>query len=527
MASTATKSSATEDAARPGADSGLADTPDRAWGLAGALAVLLGVVFRLAEYLGSRSLWADEARLALNIVDKSYAQLLGPLDENQAAPIGFLVATKRLTETFGFGEGVLRAIPFAAGVLTLPLVWLAGRELAGKRGAAIAASLVAVSEPLIYYSNEFKQYSVDAFLCVSLVWLGMRAERRGKAVDWLSLCVAGSVALPLSHPAVFVCAGVGLSLLTSVWRRRGTRGFVAPATVSIVWLVCFLALYAFVIRHVSNSVYLRTFWGGAFPTQSPAWWIDVALGLFADPVGLTSTGLAAVCAIAGGAVLWRGRRHELALVVMPVVLVIVAAVCRLYPLRHPLPFAYPPAGRLVLFIAPLLALLVAVGVEGWRLRGEKLGAWFAPLIWCLLMLQPLTKAIDRTLHPPQRQELRQLLDAVAEHARPEDRVLLYWQAEPAYRFYLPRTKARDRLTSPPHLLPSHGTWLDYEDDLEAVAKPGRRVWVIYVTHPDWTAASERDAVMLLCSRMSRPVTQITAPGASAMLVEIVAGGTGP
>jgi len=38
----------------------------------------------------------DEARLALNIIDKSYTQLLQPLDMNQIAPILFCGSKKPL-----------------------------------------------------------------------------------------------------------------------------------------------------------------------------------------------------------------------------------------------------------------------------------------------------------------------------------------------------------------------------------------------------------------------------------------------
>ena len=52
--------------------------------------VLLGLVPRVVRYLANRSLWGDEAALAVNIVERSFGELLGPLEYNQAAPVGFL-----------------------------------------------------------------------------------------------------------------------------------------------------------------------------------------------------------------------------------------------------------------------------------------------------------------------------------------------------------------------------------------------------------------------------------------------------
>jgi len=52
------------------------------------LIIGLGIILRVAEYLPNRSLWRDEASLALNITNRSLFELLSkPLDYNQGAPL--------------------------------------------------------------------------------------------------------------------------------------------------------------------------------------------------------------------------------------------------------------------------------------------------------------------------------------------------------------------------------------------------------------------------------------------------------
>jgi hypothetical protein len=54
-----------------------------------------GVVLSLAQFLFNRSLWWDEAAMALNIIHRSSAELLQPLDYAQSAPVLFLQILKK------------------------------------------------------------------------------------------------------------------------------------------------------------------------------------------------------------------------------------------------------------------------------------------------------------------------------------------------------------------------------------------------------------------------------------------------
>src|SRR4051812_4588535 len=56
--------------------------------------VLLGAGLRTAALASDRCLWIDESMLALNLLARSPAQLLEPLDWNQGAPVGFLMVAK-------------------------------------------------------------------------------------------------------------------------------------------------------------------------------------------------------------------------------------------------------------------------------------------------------------------------------------------------------------------------------------------------------------------------------------------------
>ena len=62
---------------------------------------------------------ADEAMIALNIERRSYAELFGTLDFNQAAPLGFLWLEKAAVQLLGPSELALRLWPLLAGIAAL------------------------------------------------------------------------------------------------------------------------------------------------------------------------------------------------------------------------------------------------------------------------------------------------------------------------------------------------------------------------------------------------------------------------
>jgi hypothetical protein len=76
----------------------------------------LGTGIRLHEFLNDRTLWLDEARLALNVVNRSYLQLLQPLDYDQGAPIAFLFFERLIIQLLGNNEHNLRRLPFIASI---------------------------------------------------------------------------------------------------------------------------------------------------------------------------------------------------------------------------------------------------------------------------------------------------------------------------------------------------------------------------------------------------------------------------
>ena len=119
----------------------------------------LGIVARVARYASDRSLWLDESYLALNLMNRSYSELLGTLDFGQGGPAGFLLLEKLAVDALGDSERALRLLPFLAGVASLCLFYAIARRLLTPVAVPIALLPFAVGYPFLTYAGMVKQYA--------------------------------------------------------------------------------------------------------------------------------------------------------------------------------------------------------------------------------------------------------------------------------------------------------------------------------------------------------------------------------
>ena len=225
----------------------------------------IGLVLRLHLYADRRSLWLDEIWVALNIVERDFLGLARPLDYAQSAPVGFLWLERLAVVLGGVNELALRAVPFLAGCLLLVALWMLARRLLDARYAALCLAFAALSPILIYFSNEVKPYIVDALAAVVLTWLTLDVlEAPDSPRAWRRLTVGGVVGILLSTPAVFVLAGVGITLIAHPAIGRTRAGWVRLVGTGSVWVILFALGYFMIYQGTANSDYMQSIWSGSF-----------------------------------------------------------------------------------------------------------------------------------------------------------------------------------------------------------------------------------------------------------------------
>ncbi len=184
------------------------------WIVAGLAA--LAAALRFAT-LGVQSYHHDEVVTAARILGGSFGHAMSGVWSSESTPPVYYAVAWAWSQLAGTGEFGLRAVSAAAGVATVPVAYLIGVELRGRRAGLWAAALVAVNPMMLWYSQEARAYAlVTLFGALSaLYWL--RAERSGKRRDFVWWGVWSGLAITTHYFVAFPIAAEAAMLL----RRRG------------------------------------------------------------------------------------------------------------------------------------------------------------------------------------------------------------------------------------------------------------------------------------------------------------------
>jgi mannosyltransferase len=225
------------------------------WALIATLVVAAAIRFIT---IGQQSYWLDET-VTVRILHRSFTGMLAGVAHQESTPPLYYIFAWAWAHLFGYSEGAVRSLSAAAGLATVAIVYLVGRDAAGRRIGLIATALAAVNPFLIWYSQEARAYALLAFFSVlSFYYLVRlctdgRAERRSL---WL-WALAASLAICTHYFAIFVVAPEGAWLL---WTRR--RRTVLP--ILLIITVC-LALLPLI--HAQRDT-RHTAWISATPLTS-------------------------------------------------------------------------------------------------------------------------------------------------------------------------------------------------------------------------------------------------------------------
>jgi hypothetical protein len=477
--------------------------------------IAFGALLRLVPYLFNRSLWLDECLLALNIINRTFAQLLRPLDYYQGAPVGFLMVERAAVQGIGSSEYALRLFPFLCGIASLLLFYRLAKVTVSPQAVPIALGLFATSDHLIYYSSEAKQYSSDVAIALSLLLAAIFYQScRLTAMRAFLFGLLGATLIWFSHPSMFVLAGIGASMalfcfVEKQWARLGSLMIAFS-----MWAFSLVVCYLISLRHLSADATLLNYWSSSFPPSrllsvaAVEWLVSTCFAIFKSPVGLELSGLAAFIFLVGFVSMSSNKKHTLLLLMSPVPFTFIAAAFHKYPF----------SGRLLLFLAPALLLVIAEGAKQIWCKTRVEAPVIGTCLIGLLFFYPALFSIHHLIQPRAREEIKPVLNHVKEHQRAGDVLYVHRGAVPGFRYYAPRLG----LSGMRAVLGiySKDNWEAYEKDINQVRGPGR-IWFLF-SHTDVdTGSIDEDKLFLyFLDKRGKHTDSFKSIGAAVYLYEL-------
>ena len=273
-----------------------------------ALAALVVLAAALRFWrIGDQSFWLDEV-FTVALVNEDLVGMLKGVRETESTPHLYYTLAWLWEKIAGDGEGALRALSALFGIATVPVAYLAARQLFRPAIALTAAALVAVNPWLVWYSQEARAYALLVLLSTAALLFFLR----GNVGRW---ALFGALAVLTHYFAAFLVAPMGLWLL---WTRRDRASLAAAGAVTLVGLA--LAPLALDQRARGHTRFIEEIPLGDRVTDLPKKFVTGELGTPTPGLGP----FAGLLVIAGAALLlWRAapeeRRRGLALAALTAV----------------------------------------------------------------------------------------------------------------------------------------------------------------------------------------------------------------
>jgi len=187
------------------------------WIVAGL--TVLAAALRFAT-LGVQAYHHDEIVTASRVLRGSFWHAMDAVGFSESAPPLYYALAWLWTQATGTGEFGLRSLSAVAGVATVPVGYLVGRELHGRRTGLWAAALVAVSPMLLWYSQEARAYALLVLLCALSLLYCARARQSGGQRDFVLWGLFSGLALATHYFAFFPILAEAIWLIAR--RRRAS-----------------------------------------------------------------------------------------------------------------------------------------------------------------------------------------------------------------------------------------------------------------------------------------------------------------
>lgn len=226
----------------------------------------VGIFLRFKYFLVFRWLWADELSLLQNIFHASPINVFNHLAGEQASPPLFLLLTKFILFLFEpltkYYVQTARFVPFIASIISIPAFYLLTKKYLRKKICLITANcMFCLNLHLIYFSQDFKQYSSDVciFILVLLSYFCLNINKlSNKSILGLSLFYV--ICSWFSFTSILAATAVIAVMFSAPPPKSNLKKFLL---LSIPFIISSILLYLNQ-HYLLDSKALTSFWENGF-----------------------------------------------------------------------------------------------------------------------------------------------------------------------------------------------------------------------------------------------------------------------
>jgi 4-amino-4-deoxy-L-arabinose transferase-like glycosyltransferase len=455
---------------------------ERVMRLIALLILAIGVVLRIVVYLQNRNLFIDEANVARNIYERTYGQLLTPLNyEQYAAPL-FVWILKLATQIFGYSEYAYRLFPLMAGIGALYSGMLLFREFVSFKALWYPLFFLATFFVFVRFSGELKQYGSDMLLTNVLVLLSLRTDiLKVSTFRFIVLFgIAGSLAIWLSMPVVFILFSIGVYYFAVCLSSKQFNKLLPLFSVAAIWLVQFLVYYITVLKKQANSDYLQNYHAGFFINLLPHtkdeclhnWYLmrDQLITIGGGTFLAWTFNLAMM--LLGAYALIKQNKEKAILILLPLLATYFASAFHQYAFVE----------RLMLFVMPLLMVLLAYGLG--QLMNLNLWPVFIAVVLLCILNCANHQNLDLFYNRMQFEEMTSELEFLKQNRINGNELFVNHGARPAFIYYTQIHPNKDRWNTFEN---AHLLWWDVNYDTLVANMHGRNAFI-------YTSISDNDLI---------------------------------
>lgn len=208
------------------------------------------------------SIWLDEgSTFSFSHPSKSFTDIWNLTASGEFNPPLFHWIEHIMLVLFGSTEIVLRFMPCVFGSLSIPVVYLIGKEIYSDRVGLVSAFLITISSFHVYYSQEARAYTLLMLIMSLFIYFYIKFKKTNSWKYAALVGVCASLGYWTHFWSLVVIAPIFVFMLIDVIKKRNKESLVPVGIASIIAVISTLPLTSVMLFLFNHRISSPSQWG--------------------------------------------------------------------------------------------------------------------------------------------------------------------------------------------------------------------------------------------------------------------------